>query len=72
MGSRDRAAAAADPETRSRDQVSVRHASCRTAVPVLIRSFQAEVWNRLNDIAAIFEYEADADGNSKVEAWEGR
>jgi hypothetical protein len=33
---------------------------------------QAEAWKRLNGIAVVFEYEADADGNSKTEAWEWR
>jgi hypothetical protein len=33
---------------------------------------QAEVWKHLNDIAVVFEYEADADGNGKLKAWEWR
>jgi hypothetical protein len=30
----------------------------------------APVWLRLNSVAAIFEFEVDAQGNSKSEIWE--
>jgi hypothetical protein len=33
---------------------------------------QAEAWKRLNGVAVVFEYEADADGNGKLKAWEWR
>jgi hypothetical protein len=33
---------------------------------------ESEKWKRLNTIAVVFEYEADADGNTKSKAWEWR
>ncbi|MGH9462709.1 MAG: hypothetical protein ACRD1X_15950 [Vicinamibacteria bacterium] len=30
----------------------------------------SEAWRRLNRVAAVFEYEVDAEGNSKSELWE--
>ena len=30
----------------------------------------AAVWSRLNSVAAIFEYEVDAEGNSRSQLWE--
>jgi len=30
----------------------------------------APAWSRLNSVAAIFEYEVDAQGNSRTQAWE--
>lgn len=30
----------------------------------------APVWSRLNSVAAIFEYEVDAQGNSRAQLWE--
>ena len=31
---------------------------------------ESEKWKRLNTIAVVFEYEADADGNARSKAWE--
>jgi hypothetical protein len=33
---------------------------------------ESEKWKRLNTIAVVFEYEADADGNTSSKAWEWR
>jgi hypothetical protein len=30
----------------------------------------SEAWRRLNRVAAVYEYEVDAEGNSKAELWE--
>lgn len=32
----------------------------------------ASAWKRLNSVAAIFEYEEDAEGNARTEEWEWR
>ena len=31
---------------------------------------ESEKWKRLNTVAIVFEYEADADGNAKSKVWE--
>ena len=33
-------------------------------------SSSSEAWRRLNRVASVYEYEVDAEGNSKAEIWE--
>ena len=33
---------------------------------------QSEKWKRLNTVALVFEYEADAEGNTSTKSWEWR
>ena len=33
---------------------------------------QSEKWKRLNTVALVFEYEADAEGNTRTKSWEWR